>query len=85
MKISTALFGALWESVVLVGDTAVIPNSLPRPVLPQLTLVPQLLVPAIAIGIIGLVQATGVSQAYPNPDGKYPDPDGDFRGQGLAH
>jgi SulP family sulfate permease len=74
-----------WESVVLVGDTAVIPDTLPRPVLPQLTLVPQLLIPAIAIGIIGLVQATGVSQAYPNPDGKYPDPDGDFRGQGLAN
>jgi SulP family sulfate permease len=32
-----------------------------------------------------LVQATGVSQAYANPDGKYPDPDGDFKGQGLAN
>ena len=74
-----------WESVVLVGDTASIPNSFPRPVLPQLNLIPQMLMPAIAIGIIGLVQATGVSQAYPNPDGKYPEPDGDFRGQGLAN
>jgi SulP family sulfate permease len=74
-----------WESVVLVGDTAMIPNTLPRPMLPQLTMVPQLLIPAIAIGIIGLVQATGVSQAYANPDGKYPEPDGDFKGQGLAN
>jgi len=74
-----------WESVALVGDGASIPSSFPRPVLPQLTLVPKLLIPAIAIGIIGLVQASGVSQAYPNPDGKIPDPDGDFRGQGLAN
>lgn len=74
-----------WTSVTLVGDTASIPNSLPRPVLPQLSYVPALLAPAIAIGIIGLVQATGVSQAYANPDGRYPDADGDFRGQGLAN
>lgn len=74
-----------WESVALVTDSFSIPNSFPRPVLPELTLIPQLLIPAIAIGIIGLVQANGVSQAYPNPDGKYPEPDGDFRGQGLAN
>ena len=74
-----------WTSVTLVGDTASIPNSLPRPVLPNLAYIPALLLPAISIGIIGLVQATGVSQAYANPDGKYPEPDGDFRGQGLAN
>jgi len=53
--------------------------------LPDLTLVPDLILSAIAIGIIGLVQATGVSQGYPNPDGKTPHPDGDFRGQGIAN
>jgi SulP family sulfate permease len=31
------------------------------------------------------VQAAGVSQSIPNPDGEYPDPSGDFRGQGAAN
>jgi SulP family sulfate permease len=69
-------------SVGLVGD---IPEGLPTPTLPDISLVPELLLSAIAIGIIGLVQAAGVSQGFPNPDGKYPDPDGDFRGQGLGN
>jgi SulP family sulfate permease len=70
------------ESVALVGE---IPEGLPLPMLPELALIPALLPSAIAIGIIGLVQAAGVSQGYPNPDGKYPDPDGDFRGQGIGN
>ena len=74
-----------WASVILVGDIAEIPRSLPSLALPSLVLVPQLLLSAVAIGIIGLVQAAGVSQGFPNPDGRYPDASGDFRGQGLAN
>ena len=74
-----------WSTVTLVGDTFQIPRELPRPMLPDLTLIPQLLFSAVAIGIIGLVQASGVSQGYPNPDGNYPTPDGDFKGQGLGN
>ena len=70
------------DSVALVGE---IPEGLPRPMLPELSLVPELFFSAVAIGIIGLVQAAGVSQGYPNPDGKFPNPDGDFRGQGIAN
>jgi len=70
------------ETVALVGE---IPEGLPRPMLPALSLIPALLPSAVAIGIIGLVQATGVSQGYPNPDGKLPNPDGDFRGQGIGN
>ncbi|UCC52875.1 MAG: SulP family inorganic anion transporter, partial [Anaerolineaceae bacterium] len=70
------------DSVALVGD---IPSGLPTPMLPAISLVPELLLSAIAIGIIGLVQASGVSQGYPNPDGKFPNPDGDFRGQGIGN
>jgi SulP family sulfate permease len=58
---------------------------LPRPTLPDIRLVPGLLLTAMAIGIIGLVQAAGVSQGFPNPDGTYPNPDGDFKGQGLGN
>ena len=73
------------DSLVLVGDIATIPRYLPRPMLPDLTLVPALILPAIAIGIIGLVQGAGVGQSYPNPDGKYPDTSRDFSGQGLGN
>ncbi len=73
------------SSVTLVGDTAEIPNSLPTPIMPDLRLAPQLLLSAMAIGIIGLVQGAGVGQTYPNPDGKYPDASRDFLGQGIAN
>lgn len=70
------------SSVAMVGG---IPEGLPIPMLPDLKFVPELFLSAVAIGIIGLVQAAGVSQGYPNPDGNLPDPDGDFRGQGLGN
>jgi SulP family sulfate permease len=73
------------ESVTLVGDTTSIPRTIPLPHLPDLTLVPSLILPALAIALIALVQAAGVSQSVPNPDGEYPDPSGDFRGQGIAN
>lgn len=72
-------------TVAVVGDTTQIPQSLPTFNLPDLSLVPALFTSALAIAIIALVQASGVSQSVPNPDGKYPDPSGDFRGQGLAN
>jgi SulP family sulfate permease len=85
--LGAALFVYLlnWPSVALVGDIADIPRSLPRPVLPDLALVPGLIVPAVAVGIIGLVQAAGVSKTVPNPDGRYSDVSRDFAGQGLAN
>jgi len=73
------------EAVTLVGDTTEIPRAIPIPHLPDLTLVPSLILPALAIALIALVQAAGVSQSVPNPDGEYPDPSGDFRGQGIAN
>ena len=75
----------LFESVVVVGDTTEIPRGLPMPHMPDLSLVPSMLVPALTIAIIALVQAAGVSGSIPNPDGEYPDPSGDFRGQGMAN
>jgi SulP family sulfate permease len=73
------------DSVILVGDTTDIPQAIPKPNLPTLSLVFEMIIPAFAIAIIGLVQSAGVSQSVPNPDGKYPDPSGDFRGQGIAN
>ena len=73
------------ESIALVGDIARIPRSLPSLHLPDLSIVLSLTVPALAIAIIALVQASGVSGSVPNPDGNYPDPSGDFRGQGAGN
>lgn len=73
------------QSIKLVRDIAEVPQSLPSLVLPQPALILPLIVPAIAVGIIGLVQGAGVSQTFPNPDGKYSDISRDFLGQGAAN
>ena len=72
-------------SIKLVGDIADVPPSLPKLVLPDLSLISQLIIPAIAVGIIGLVQGAGVSQTFPNSDGKFSDVSRDFFGQGTAN
>jgi sulfate permease, SulP family len=79
----TAVFGDM--GLVVVGDIATIPRSLPQPALPDLLMIPALIMPALAISIIGLVQGAGVGQSYPNPDGKFPDVSRDFTGQGIAN
>jgi SulP family sulfate permease len=53
--------------------------------LPQLSLVLSLWLPALSIAIIGLVQGAGVSQGTPNPDGRYPSVSRDFLSQGAAN
>jgi SulP family sulfate permease len=73
------------ETVALVGGGAEIPRTLPSLQMPALSLIPSLLVPALAIAITALVQASGVSQSYPNPDGRYPDASRDFLGQGIGN
>ena len=73
------------ESIAVVGDIAQIPRSLPNLHMPDLSIVLSLIAPALAIAIIALVQASGVSGSVPNPDGSYPDPSGDFRGQGAGN
>jgi sulfate permease, SulP family len=72
-------------SIKLVGDIAEVPPALPQLVLPDLSLISALIFPAIAISIIGLVQGAGVSQTFPNPDGKFSDISRDFFGQGTAN
>jgi SulP family sulfate permease len=75
----------VFDSVAVVGDTTDIPQGLPPLNLPNLSLIPGMVLPALAVAIIALVQASGVSQSIPNPDGDYPDPSGDFRGQGAGN
>jgi len=73
------------DSVELVGDTSQISGSFPLPVLPDISLIPSLVLSAIALGLIALIQGSGVSQSIPNPDGEYPDASKDFTAQGVAN
>ncbi|MFI1976893.1 SulP family inorganic anion transporter [Streptomyces wedmorensis] len=74
-----------WDGVTLVRDVAALPDGLPTPTLPSLSLVFTLLIPAVSLAFVGLVQGAAISQSVPNPDGTYPDVSGDFRGQGIAN
>ena len=72
-------------TVQTIGGIANIPRGFPPIVLPDLSLIPILLPSAMALAIIGLVQAVGVSKTVPNADGNFPDASRDFAGQGLAN
>ncbi|MGE5229866.1 MAG: SulP family inorganic anion transporter [Deltaproteobacteria bacterium] len=74
-----------WGDVALVTDVASIPDSLPLPTLPDFSALPALIVPALALAFVGLVQGSGISQSFTNPDGRYPSASGDFVGQGAAN
>ena len=74
-----------FNSVRTVGEVATIPRSLPQLALPQPSLILAMLLPAFSVALIGLIQGAGVSQGYPNPDGKYPNVSRDFFGQGVAN
>lgn len=85
--LSLPLFGAEpgWQAVQTVGDVAAIPRMLPALAWPSVHWLLPMLLPAFSVAIIGLIQGAGVSQAYPNPDGKYPNVSRDFLGQGAAN
>lgn len=86
MLVASALVvGFSLQSIQQVGDVANIPNGFPVPSLPDLRLLPGLILPALSIAVIGLVQGAGISKAYPNPDGNFPDVSRDFVGQGAAN
>jgi SulP family sulfate permease len=73
------------SSVAVVGDIAPIPRALPWPRLPDFALVPQLVLPAVSLVIIGLVQGAGISRTVPNADGSFGDTSRDFVGHGVAN
>jgi SulP family sulfate permease len=74
-----------WENVMTVQDIAPIPDQLPIPFIPDLSTLPDLVAPALALAIVGLVQGAAISTEFPNPDGSKSDPSGDFTGQGMAN
>ena len=68
-----------------VGDIASIPNALPPLEIPNFAAMPELLAGGLAVALVGLAQAAGISAAVPNPDGTRPNTNGDFVAQGAAN
>jgi SulP family sulfate permease len=74
-----------WNSVALVNSEGEIPRSIPLPHLPELRLIPDMLLAGVAVGAVGLIQGAGVAQRYPNADGSASDDSRDFLAQGVAN
>ncbi len=83
--VTSAAANALGWDVATVHDLGATLGTLPDAVLPELRLVPSLVVPAVSLALVGLVQGAGISANFPNEDGSYPDPSRDFTGQGVAN
>ncbi len=84
--ISVLLIGL--DGVELVGDISEVPSGLaaiPKPILPDFSLIPALLGGAIAAAVVGLAESSGIGAAYPNPDGSRSDMSRDFTSQGLGN
>jgi sulfate permease, SulP family len=73
------------HNVAQVRDVTTITGALPHLVMPSAQLLIKMIIPAVSLAIIGLIQGAGVSQSFPNPDGKFPDVSRDFVGQGAAN
>jgi SulP family sulfate permease len=85
LVLSTLVVNAAGIGTAMVGDTASIPSALPKLVLPQLSGLVNLFVPAFSVAIVGLIQGAGISKAVPNPGGVYSNINRDFIGQGAGN
>jgi SulP family sulfate permease len=90
--IGTAVVWIFGLDTTLISDQATIDtglDALPIPdsvdVLPDLTMIPELLVGSLAIAIVALAQGAGIRPAFPNPDGSRSSANRDFVGQGLGN
>lgn len=72
-------------TVTVVDDIADVPTGLPLPVLPDLSVTFDLILPALSLAFVGLVQGAGVARSVENPDGSTPDASQDFIGQGAGN
>lgn len=85
IAVTSALTSMLGLTAVeILRDLTDVPNALPVPALPDLSLVGDLFVPALSLAFVGAVQGAAISSSIPNRDGTYPDVSGDFRGQGIG-
>jgi SulP family sulfate permease len=74
------------SDVKIVQQVGDIPQGIPLPVLPSLSLLnPDVITGALAVALVILVQGAGVSQSVPNPDGSRRNASRDFIAQGAAN
>lgn len=85
LVVVTAVVAVAKIDVETVGDIASIANSLPPVVLPNFAAMPELVVGGVAVALVALAQAAGISAAVPNPDGSRPNMSRDFVAQGAAN
>jgi SulP family sulfate permease len=71
--------------IALAGAHHQIHTGFPRLVLPDFRALPELLLPAFTLTILGLSFGAAVAQSYPSPDGEIGNPSRDFLGQGVAN
>lgn len=66
--------GAIWLGwhVATVEDLGATLGSLPRPQLPDLKLIPSLVIPAVSLALVGLIQGAGISATSPTTTGPTP-------------
>jgi SulP family sulfate permease len=90
--VGTVVVWAFGVSTTLIADEATIPtglSALPIPTslsdLPDLSMIPTLLVGSFSIAIVALAQGAGIRPAFPNPDGSRASASRDFLGQGLGN
>ena len=81
----TAVVALAHIEVETVGDIASIANSLPPLTVPNFSVMPELLVGGVAIALVALAQAAGISAAVPNPDGSRSNMSRDFTAQGAGN
>jgi sulfate permease, SulP family len=85
LALGTIIVNVFAIQTPLVSSIATIPNGLPQFMLPNFSLVPQLLLGSISVAIVALAQGAGISTAVPNPDGSKASQSRDFIGEGLGN
>jgi SulP family sulfate permease len=85
LALGTIVVALLRIPVQLVGSIATVPSSLPAPMLPNFSLIPQLALGSVSVAFVALAQGAAVNAAVPNPDGSKSDQSRDFVGEGLGN
>ena len=85
LVVVTAIVAIAHIDVETVGDIASISSSFPPLTVPNFAVVPELLLGGVAVALVALAQAAGISAAVPNPDGSRPNMSVDFSAQGAGN
>ena len=85
LVVVTAVVAIAHIEVETVGDIASIANSPPPLTVPNFAVMPELLVGGVAVALVALAQAAGISAAVPNPDGSRSNMSSDFTAQGVGN